>query len=57
MSKDGNGKHQLDLAADIVEVYEDNFYEELTKMAEAAQQYNYIAMVSTSYFQYMDYND
>ena len=36
----------LTLAADVVEVYQENFFEEIDHISMLAQQYNYISMVS-----------
>lgn len=38
------------LAADVVEVYQDNFFQEMDRIALLANQYNYVSMVSNNQF-------
>jgi hypothetical protein len=44
-SKGAGPKSSKSLANDIVEVYDENFFEEITKMAELSTEFNYVAMV------------
>lgn len=37
------------LAADVVEVYEGNFFKEIENIANLATKFNYVSMVSTLY--------
>lgn len=48
-SNSKNGKKH-NLSTDIVEVYHDNFFKEIEKIASLVPEYNYISMVRNFYY-------